>query len=271
MTVNTDQADAWNGYEGEQWADNDDRWDAVHGAFNTPLLAAASIGPTDRVLDVGCGNGQLTRQAAELAARAQGIDLSTPMLAKARERAAHLDNITFTQGDAQVYPFPDGELDVALSRLGVAFFADPVAAFTNIARALRPGGRLAFLCMTALAGTDLGAVFGELSPYLPQPTGPDGTGPTSFADPEHTRAVLTAAGFADVLSTRVTAPEHWGADVADATAFFASWGPVRYHLGMLDADTAGKARDALSTALARFAGPDGVRLEGVAWLVTAHR
>jgi hypothetical protein len=105
------------------------------------------------------------------------------------------------------------------------FFADPVAAFANVGRALRPAGRLAFLCMTEFAGTDLGAVFGAMAPYLPRPTGPERSGPTSFADPEYTRFVLAGAGFQDITCTHVEADQIWGRDVADATEFITGWGP----------------------------------------------
>jgi SAM-dependent methyltransferase len=180
-------------------------------------------------------------------------------------------NVTFEQGDVQVHPFPEGAFDLAVSRFGVMFFADPVAAFANVRRALSPGGRLAFLCLTALSGTDLGRVFGALAAYLPQPTGPDGSGPTSFADPDRTRAVLAEAGFEDVECTRVEAGQVWGRDVPDAARFIAGWGPVRHHLGLVDDATAAKAAKALTAALEPFAEPDAVRLRGTAWLVTGRR
>jgi SAM-dependent methyltransferase len=267
--VNTAQAEAWNGYEGEHWASHADRYDAVNSGFNGFLLDQA--GPGDRVLDIGCGNGQLTRLAAARARSALGVDLSGPMLATARARAAEVPNVTFEQGDVQVHPFPDGAFDLAVSRFGVMFFADPVAAFANVRRALSPGGRLAFLCMTALSGTDLGRVFGAMAPYLPQPTGADGTGPTSFADPDRTRAVLTEAGFEDVVCTHVEADQVWGRDVPDAARFISDWGPVRHHLGRVDDAAAAGAAEALTAALRPFAGPDAVRLRGTAWLVTGRR
>jgi SAM-dependent methyltransferase len=272
--VNIAQAAAWNGYEGEHWATHDDRYDAVNSGFNPALLDAAGIGDGDRVLDIGCGNGQLTRLAARRAGRgwALGVDLSAPMLARARARAIEEDvpNVTFEQGDAQVHPFPPGGLDVAVSRFGIMFFADPVAAFGNIRRSLRPGGRLAFLCLTELRGTDLGTVFGAMAPYLPRPTDPDGTGATSFADPEHIHAVLAGAGFEEVAWTPVEADQTWGRDVADAAEFISGWGPVRFNLSRVDPDAAAQAGDALVAALRPFAQPDGVRLRGTAWLVTAR-
>jgi len=267
--VNTAQAEAWNGYEGEHWAAHADRYDAVNSGFNSYLLDG--VRAADRVLDIGCGNGQLTRLAAARARSATGVDLSGPMLATARARAAEVPNVTFEQGDVQVHPFAEGQFDLAVSRFGVMFFADPVAAFANVRHALSPGGRLAFLCMTALSGTDLGRVFGAMAAYLPQPTGPDGSGPTSFADPDRTGAVLTGAGFEDVVCTRVEAGQVWGRDVPDAARFIAGWGPVRHHLGLVDGATVAKATEALTAALEPFAEPDAVRLRGTAWLVTGRR
>lgn len=271
--VNTAQAQAWNGYEGRHWAAHQDRYDAVNSGFNGFLLDAAVIGERDRVLDVGCGNGQLTRLAARQArlGHARGVDLSGPMLAKARARAEaeSISNVSFEQGDVQVHPFPEGAFDVALSRFGVMFFADPVAAFANIGRALRPAGRLAFLCMTEAAGTDLGAVFGAMAPYLPVPAGPDGSSPTSLADPARTRSVLTGAGFRDISCTWVEADQIWGRDVADAVGFITGWGPIRYQMEQADPEAVAHARDALTGALRPFATHGAVRLRGTAWLVTA--
>lgn len=267
MIVNTAQSEAWNGYEGEHWATNDDRFDAVNSGFNEFLLDAVENG--DRLLDVGCGNGQLTRLAAGRAAHATGVDLSGPMLARARARSANVPNVTFEQGDAQIHPWPDDAFDIAVSRFGVMFFADPVAAFANVRRGLRPGGRLAFVCMTALAGTDIGRVFAAMAPFLPQPTGPDGTGPTSFADPERSRSVLTEAGFADVTCTRVAADQVWGRNVGDAADFMCDWGPVRHHMTQAGPEFAARAREALTAALQPYADADAVRLRGTAWLVRA--
>ncbi|XVQ13770.1 class I SAM-dependent methyltransferase [Spirillospora sp. CA-255316] len=274
--VNVDQAAAWNGYEGEHWAAHHDRYDTLNGAFNDRLLEAAAIGERDRVLDIGCGNGQVTRLAARRArlGRATGVDLSGPMLARARACAEEegMPNVTFERGDAQVHPFGAGAYDVAISRFGIMFFADPVAAFGNVHRALAGDGRLAFLCMDDLADTALGTVLSALTPFLPKPepvTGPARTGPTSLADPDHVDAVLTAAGFRDVTATHVEATQTWGRDAADAAAFLGGWGPVHHHLGPAGPETAERAREALTQAFKPFAGPDGVQVPGTAWLITA--
>jgi SAM-dependent methyltransferase len=277
VIANTAQAEAWNGYEGEHWAANDDRYDAVNSGFNEPLLAAAAIGETSRVLDVGCGNGKLTRLAARRAHRAQvtGLDLSAPMLARARARTVeeNVRNVTFVRGDAQTYPLPAGGFDVAVSRFGVMFFAAPVAAFANIGRGLRPGGGLAFACLPDLSGTDLGSVFMAAVAHLPPPPPPatGTTSPVSLADPEHAREVLTGAGFIDVSWSLIETAQVWGRDVADAAEFIWGWGPVQFRVRHAGPDTITRARAALEGALAPFATPDGVVLRGAAWLVTARR
>ncbi|MEV6859771.1 methyltransferase domain-containing protein [Streptosporangium subroseum] len=279
--VNTEQAEAWNGYEGNHWADHQDRYDAVNSEFNDHLLTAAAIGERDRVLDIGCGNGQVTRLAARRArlGHAAGIDLSAPMLQRARATAADegITNVTFAQGDAQIHPFPAAGLDVAVSRFGVMFFADPVAAFANIGKALRPGGRLAFLSLRAMSSNDLGAVFAAMAEHLPQdslwpdPGGSAPSGPESLADPDRIHEVLTGAGYEKVTSVPVDAPQVWGRDAVDAAEFLHAWGPVRHMLGQVDQAAASRARDALTAAMRPYEEPDAVRLRGAAWLVTATR
>ncbi|MFA1551345.1 class I SAM-dependent methyltransferase [Actinomadura chokoriensis] len=266
--VNTHQAEAWNGYEGEHWAGHHGRYDAVNGGFNDALLDAAAIGPRDRVLDIGCGNGQVTRLAARRArlGGATGVDLSGPMLDRARSLAKEEDvaNVTFEQGDAQIHPFPDGAFDVAMSRFGAMFFADPVAAFGNVRRALREGGRLALLVMTPPGQSDLGTVF-EALPKLAEP--PIGhRGPLSLADPDRVREVLEGAGFRDVNTHLVDAEQIWGRDGRDAAEFFAGWGPIRFNYG-----ASGELVDTLTEALGRFERDGAVRLRSTARLVRARR
>ncbi|OIJ68048.1 class I SAM-dependent methyltransferase [Streptomyces mangrovisoli] len=281
--VNTAQSEAWNGDEGRHWSDHHDRWNAVNEGFNTPLLAAAAIGAEDRVLDVGCGTGQTTRLAARAAARgsALGLDLSAPMLATARTLAEKedLENITFEQGDAQVHPLPPAAFDTAVSRFGIMFFADPVAAFANIGRALRPGGRLAFVCMADPARCEWALVHGAVQarlPLPPQEPGPGGgPGMFSLSDPAVVREVLGAAGFGDVRLESVEALGAFGRDADDAADHLLGSGPGRHLVNALGptgtADAAGQVRAAMSAVLAGHAGSGPVRLRTSAWLVTAAR
>ncbi|MBD2896356.1 2-methoxy-6-polyprenyl-1,4-benzoquinol methylase [Actinomadura sp. RB99] len=266
--VNTHQAEAWNGYEGEHWADHHERYDAVNNGFDGALLEAAEIGPRDHVLDLGCGNGYITRLAARRArlGRALGVDLSAPMLARARSLTEQegVRNAEFEQGDAQVHPFPDAAFDAAVSRFGVMFFADPVAAFGNVRRALREGGRLSFLAMASPAGTDLGTVFAAIAPRPAAVTGH--AGPMSLSDPDRVREILGAAGFRDVTCRKVHAEQVWGRDAADAADFLAGWGPVRHNLG-----DGPELRAAITDAMRPFERDGAVRLRSTAWLVRARR
>ncbi|EME19268.1 class I SAM-dependent methyltransferase [Rhodococcus triatomae] len=269
MIADTEQARAWNGYEGGHWAAHHDRYDLVNSGFNDHLLH--EVAPGDEVLDVGCGNGQVLRSAARRGAHATGIDLSEPMLERARATAVaeKVHNVTLIRGDAQLFAFEEGEFDVALSRFGVMFFADPVAAFANIARALRPGGRLAFVCMTDAHDDDLATVLRAVSGVLDWQPGHRHTGPNSLADPSHIRRALSM--FRQVRIEKITAEQVWGRDADDAARFLGGWGPVRHALRDADASDAAHVHAALVDAMRRYEKPDAVRLRGTAWLVRAVR
>jgi SAM-dependent methyltransferase len=274
---NAEMAGAWNGAEGEDWAARADRFDAASAAFDPALLEAAGIGAADRVLDLGCGAGISTRAAARAASDGHviGIDLSGTRLAEARRRsaAAELTNTTFVQGDAQVHPFEPAAFDVAVSRFGAMFFGDPVAAFGNVARALRPGGRLAALSWQPLARNEWLLVLRRTLAAgrpLPEPPG-DAPGPFGLSDPDHVRRVLAAAGFETVHVAEVPGMVRLGADAEDAFDFVSGLGLTRGLLGGLDDGVRRAALDELQAALAQHATPDGVLLGASAWLTTAHR
>ncbi|OAR26994.1 methyltransferase [Streptomyces sp. ERV7] len=276
--VNTEQAQAWNGPEGAHWARNQDRWNAVNEGFNEPLLEAAALTEGCRVLDIGCGSGQTTRLAALRAPRghALGLDLSGPMLAGARARAERdgVSNIAFEQGDAQVHPFEPGAHDSALSRFGVMFFADPVVAFGAIGRALRPGGRLAFVCPAAADGNGWVEAFSVLSGPLPlgDLARPGLPGMFSLAEPARIREVLTAAGFTGVTVTEARAYGTWGSGAADAAEFLLGTGPGSHLIAQMDAAARAAARRRLEEWLRAHETSDGtVRLLSTSWLVTADR
>jgi SAM-dependent methyltransferase len=277
--VNTHQAAAWNGYEGRHWADHQSRYDDLNDPANGPLLDAAGIRPTDAVLDIGCGNGRLTRLAARHAARALGVDLSAPMLERARASAAAegVANVSYVQADAQVYDFGQADAeeagyDVVLSRFGIMFFADPVAAFANIGRALRPGGRLVFVCPQAFSRMDQYAIFQAVAEHVPLPdlTQDAETGPASFADPSRTTRVLRDAGFGEVGAEAIELPQLWGKDGEDAAAFLFGWGPMRHWLRDAEPEATERARQAAADAFRAYETPTGgVRLTARVWLVTA--
>lgn len=276
--VNTEQAQAWNGPEGSSWARDQDRWNAVNEGFNEPLLDAAGIAGDHRTLDLGCGSGQTTRLAALRAPRghALGLDLSGPMLAEARTRAERegVTNASFVQGDTQVHPFEEGSFDAAVSRYGVMFFSDPVAAFGNVRRALRPGGRLAFITPADAALNGWVTAMASLRDFLPVGDfGRSGQpGMFSLAAPDRIRAVLAEAGFTGIGTARTEAYGTWGHGAEDAAAFLLDTGPGRHLMEQADAATRARARRALTGHLSTHEVADGtVRLLSTSWLVTADR
>ena len=150
VAVNAEQAEDWNGASGREFIEQRERHERMLGRLRARLLAAARIREGENVLDIGCGCGDVTILAARAtgSGRALGADFSRIQIAEARRLAATagVTNVTFEVADAQVHPFGTGVFDVLLSSLGVMFFDDPAAAFTNLRKALRRGGRLAILC-----------------------------------------------------------------------------------------------------------------------------
>ncbi len=188
--VNAAQADFWNSDPGRRWVRFQEGLDSIHASVTDVLLSAARPQPGERVLDVGCGAGAQTFALASAVGpdgAVTGIDFSAPLLERAAERRDELGvgNVTFQLGDAAVESFPTGTFDLAASRFGVMFFDDPVAAFRNIAAALRPGGRIAFVAWQGQEHNPWFALphrlaverLGEGAPSLP-----DAPGPMAFRD-----------------------------------------------------------------------------------------
>ncbi|WP_433179854.1 class I SAM-dependent methyltransferase [Actinoallomurus sp. CA-150999] len=273
--ANTRQAEAWNGWEGANWARNATRYDAMVAAFNDALFRAAAIDEDDRVLDIGCGTGQITLVAARRASRGHvvGVDISAPMLERARADAAEqgITNVRFELGDAQVHHFPDGGFDAAISRGGVMFFDDLVAAFANIRRGLRPGGRLVFV--GPQGGTPDSAYARATAALRPLMRGPSpaARGMGSLVDPARIHEVLGAAGFADVSVTGVEAPMDYGSDATDAAEFILGQGPVRFNLEGVEPAVVERTREELRAGLSAYATAEGIRIPGAVWLVSAVR
>lgn len=277
--IDTGDDQGWNGPLAAYWAAHVHRHEAAGRHLTPRLLAAARIAPQHAVLDVGCGGGASTLRAAQEAdagGHVLGVDVSVPLIAVARCRAAaaRAGNVRFHSADAAGYPFERGSFDRVLSEFGLEYLADPVGGLANLAGALRPGGRLAFLCWqgaeaNAFHRVPFEAVTRRLSP--PPPVPPGVPGPFALADPEHIRELLGEARFGDVRITGVEAPRWLGYSVADAADYLLSGPDYRALLAAADTAAAAEAGRALTEALAPYRGEDGVELDCAAWLVTAVR
>jgi SAM-dependent methyltransferase len=261
------------------WVEHQDRHDLMLAPYGRHLLAAAALGADETVVDIGCGTGQTTVEAARsvtTTGRAVGMDRSTTMLAAATRRAAAADvqNIHFVLGDAESHRFRRGKATVAISRFGTLGFADPVAAFANLRVALAPGGRL---CLTAWADEQDNAwstiprrVLAERLPGSRPPHDRQGA-PFAFADAARIEQVLADAGYVDVQARRVDEPVRVGSDIADAVAFLRATAAAALSAGTVDEATRAAVDDDLAAAAEPFLGPGGVTLPAAAWVVTASR
>ena len=274
--ANAEQAQAWNGDEGRHWAEHADHYERANRRHLAHLLQGAQISPSDAVLDIGCGTGASTRAAARVATRgsALGVDLSGVMLEHAREqsRAEGLANVGFVQADAQVHPFDEHAFDVAISSFGVMFFGDPVTAFTNIGRAVRPAGRLAVMAWRELARnewlTEVRAAV-AVGRELPEPP-PGAPSPFALADPDRVRPILSAAGYTSVDFDPIDELIDFGADAEDADAFMRTLGIVEGLTRDLDGAARDRALAELHKVVVAHAGTDGVLFGTSAWLITAR-
>jgi SAM-dependent methyltransferase len=278
--TNERQRQEWNAVMGRHWVDQQARLDRMLSRLTPHLIAAAGISESDQVLDVGCGCGQTTRLAARgaQAGNVLGVDLSRPMLDHARSLARHegVHNVRFEVADAQVDDLGEAAFDVVLSRFGVMFFDLPQAAFANLGRSLRAGGRLAFLCWQEVERNPYFTVpFEALAEFLPSAglPGPtrNGPGPFSLADPRHLARLLAESGFTEVDVRPLSESAVAGEDVDDAVAFLRSHPAAAALFAQLDADTAAGAKAALRSALKPYEAPEGVLFDAAAWLVTASR
>jgi ubiquinone/menaquinone biosynthesis C-methylase UbiE len=252
-------------------------YDAELWRHNEVLRQTVGVQRHDHVLDIGCGTGQTTRQAARTAraGSALGVDISAPAIKRARElaRAEGLHNLTFEHADAQVQRFPPERFDLAISRFGTMFFDDPVAAFANIGRALHPAGRLAMMVWQARERNEWDVAIHQSleaaeGPAARAPRGPD---PFSLADPRTIKEILQAAGFAGVAFTDVHEPVYYGPDVTAALDWVRGFTCTSEVLKGLDPADATRADERLRQALAAHLSDDGVWFNSRAWIITAHR
>ncbi|MBE7247194.1 MAG: class I SAM-dependent methyltransferase [Actinomycetospora chiangmaiensis] len=278
------QAEYWNGEVGTRWARNQAVLDAVFAPLTEALFDGAGLKSGASVLDIGCGSGATTVEAARrvgTAGRVTGADISAPLLAVARTRvggeAPGAAPITFVEADVEQAEL--GTFDAALSRFGVMFFPDSPRAFANIRRMLRPGAQLTFLCWRALLKNLWVQVPREavmpLLPELPPPPAPDTPGPFRFADADALAALLRGAGYGSVTCEPLDRDVVLGRGDTDAEAAAAAahvalnLGPSSHLVREAEPDLRARAEAAVTEALRRHASGGAVRLRAACWLVQA--
>ncbi len=250
-------------------------YDAELHRHNDILERVAAVEPLDQVLDIGCGTGHTTRQAARAASagRAFGVDISAAAVGRARELAAAqgVANVSFEQGDAQTHPFPRERFDLVISRFGTMFHADPVSAFANIGAALRPGGRLVMTVWQASELNEWATVIRQCLESGEEDSDTAGPDAFSLSDPTFVTEVLQAAGFTDVTFIDVREPVYYGPDVATALQWIRGFSTVTRALERMDHIAESEAINRLRGAVAERLTGDGVLFDSRAWLVTARR
>jgi SAM-dependent methyltransferase len=252
-----------------------DFYDAELRAQQEHLRAAYGISAGDEVLDIGCGTGLTTREAARAAAPGcvVGVDVSERMLEHARRVTAdeRLDNVSYELGDAQLHRFDAARFDVAISRFGTMFFSDPAAAFANIAGALRPAGRLVLLVWQPHERNEWARAIDAALGDAARPPAP-GADPFSLGDAEATTRVLERAGFDGIRFEEVCEPVWYGDDVDAALSLVRGFQDTRAALADLSDDEAARAIERLREMLAaHYNDGRGVLLDSRSWLVTARR
>ena len=278
--TNAEQRAYWNEQAGPIWVAMQTRMDVQIGAHGERALTALAPKPGERVLDIGCGCGDTALAIAHkvgASGRVLGVDISAPMLARARERAAAvgLTHLTFEHADAQTHALPAAAFDALFSRFGVMFFEAPSAAFANLARALRPGGRLVFACWQPVAANPwvalpMSALAGVLP--LPAPPPPGAPGPFAFGDTEHVRRILGNAGLHETAFRSEQLPMAFGG-ADEAAAFLTEMGPASRAVREAGDGEAirEKAKAAIRDAIAPHEKNGRVELGSAIWVVTATK
>jgi SAM-dependent methyltransferase len=275
---NADQIAYWNGPGGQHWADRQQTQDIVLAPVSEALIERARAKAGERVVDVGCGCGATTIALAQkvgVGGHVTGIDISAPMLARARQLAPAGARVDFVLADATVYPFVPESFDLLASRFGVMFFAEPALSFANMHKALRPSGRLAFACWrdpreNPFFMAPLQAVY-KHAPKLPQ-LGPEDPGPFSFASEARVNRILGEAGFSGIAME----PCDLWLDIAVGRGLDAAVeatleiGPAARALSEQPPDVRAAATRSIREALAPFARGQTVPLKASIWIVTAN-
>jgi SAM-dependent methyltransferase len=285
MTTNTPDANEamrhyWNTVAGPRWVANPGFRERRNLESLAPLLQCLALTGGESVLEIGCGTGAVTVPLAEAVGdhgRVVAVDISEPMLEAARQRVADsgMHNVTLLPGDAQVLALEQAAFDVATSRMGVMFFADPVAAFRNIAGALKPDGRLVFACWAPLAENRHWLISYDIAlRHLgqPAPSTDHEPGPLAFANPDYNRRILAAAGFAEITVERAHPTIIGGSPEEEARQALLMGPTARLIEAKKPSETTRQViAEEIAAAFAAEASAGPIRLPATIFLVTARR
>jgi SAM-dependent methyltransferase len=266
-SANADQIDYWNSENGRKWVRHQEALDCICSKVRDRLLERAAPQVSERVVDIGCGAGETSLAVARLAGpegRVLGVDVSEPLLALAERRAqeAGLRNLRFRLADAQSHDLSAEAAELAISRFGVMFFSDPAAAFANIRRGLKPGGRIVFACWASLEGNPWFSIPRQAAIERlgqPAPSDPDAPGPMAFRDKDRVVEILSRAGYGKIEAETESLPLPFFRSLEETAALVSSLGPaarIMRELGGGDEDAAAIA-ETVKTAFRPFAEANG--------------
>ena len=274
---NADQIAYWNGPGGQRWADRQQEQDILLAPVADLLIDRARPRTAERIIDVGCGSGATTiafAQEVGPGGHVLGIDISGPMLARARQTVPKELPVDFELADATVHPFDPKSFDLLVSRFGVMFFAEPALSFANLRKALKPSGRLAFACWrepreNPFFMVPLQAVYQHV-PKLPQ-QGPEDPGPFAFASEARVHRILGEAGFTGIAMEpcNLTLDIAIGRGLDVAVQGAREIGPAARALAEQPPEIVAAAANSIREALAPYASGQMVPLPASVWIVTA--
>lgn len=275
---NADQIAYWNGPGGQRWADRQEMQDILLAPVAELLVDRAHVKSAERAIDIGCGSGAVSIAVAEKVGQSGhvlGIDVSAPMLARARQVAPQGLPVDFILADATIYPFERESVDLLISRFGVMFFAEPARSFGNLRKALKSSGRLAFACWrepreNPFFMTPLQAVYQHVA-KLP-PLGPEDPGPFSFASEQRVRRILSEAGFSaiEMEPCNLALDPAVGRGLEAAVRSALEIGPAARALAEQPPAVLAAAAQSIRDALALHVRGQSVPLDASIWIVTAN-
>lgn len=266
----------WNEMAGPRWVASQEQLDRMLEGITARLLEAADPRTGEQVIDVGCGCGATTLLAAQRVGETGsvvGLDLSRPMLDHARtRRPPELGQVDFVLADAAKHTFEKGSVDLLISRFGVMFFPDPVAAFSNLRGSLRDGGRAAFVCWREPGLNPWISLAMQALPEVEAPPLPpaDKPGPFSLQDRETVERILGAAGFTDVELEALDVPVQLGADLDQVEYMYTQIGPLALLLRDASDEDRASIMARVRTHLAEQIGEGGLSLPSASWIVHAR-